>query len=99
MRATPPPRRSVIAGWGPMGAALRASRKIRIALDAGLQSVLESQDILRSSGLRQWKPAVGFEFGSCFRLPVLTEQLVATESGIGVPHGNTPDRDHTNTRP
>jgi hypothetical protein len=31
--------------------------------------------------------------------PVIIEQLLATEPGIGVPQGNTPDRDRTNTKP
>jgi len=32
-------------------------------------------------------------------LSSVTEQLVATEPGIQVPQGNTPDRDRTNTKP
>jgi hypothetical protein len=31
--------------------------------------------------------------------PLVTEQIVSTEPGIGVPQGNTPDRDRTNTKP
>ena len=37
--------------------------------------------------------------GVRWHTPLVTEQLVATEPGIGVPQGNTPDRDRTNTKP
>ena len=64
-------------------------------------------------GFPEWKTAglptsQKISGGNYFRLvlthsprvhPLVTEQLVATEPGIGVPQGNTPDRDRTNTKP
>jgi hypothetical protein len=34
-----------------------------------------------------------------WHIPLVTEQLVATEPDIGVPQGNTPGKDRTNTKP
>ena len=46
----------------------------------------------RAFSARAARPLIGYTSPT-------TEPLVATEPGIGVPRGNTPDKDRTNTKP